>query len=119
MQSGHLSDKIVFEAKVFTTNAAGQDVVSWVAGFEAWSEVERNSETNGRFIIRYRSDVTPASHRIIWDGAIWDITSAVHDRKRTQLTIDCDFSMMQEATHLHSHEREFIEGLPLLRPRDT
>jgi hypothetical protein len=34
------------------------------------------------------------------------------------LTIDCDLTNMIEVTHMQSTEREFIEGVPVITPRD-
>lgn len=123
MNAGRLRDLVTFQRRVLTTNALDQEVESWADDFQEWAEAQRVSETVCRFIIRYRThtdgtQISAKTHKIIFDGAVWHITSAVHDGKRTQLTIDCDFSMMLEATHLQSTEREFIEGLPLLQPRN-
>lgn len=116
--AGNLSDLVTFEARSLTQNAAGQMVATWGTGFSAWCEVTRHSEINARFATHYRPGVTPVSHRMIWDGAIWNIHSVVHDRKRSMLTIESDFSEMLEVTHLQSTNREFIDGLQVLRPLD-
>lgn len=117
MMAGRLSDLLVFEARTVTV-VNEQNVISWTTGFTIKGEAQRSSETLARFIIRYRPGIGPDTHRIIWDGAIFNITSAVHNRKRTMLTIDCDFSMMVEVTHLQSTEREYIDGLPVVRPTE-
>jgi len=120
MRAGELQDLIVFERRVISPGG----LETWTLDFEDKSRADRLSETAARFIIRYRktgdgSEINAESHRILWDGVIWHIASAVHDRRRTMLTIDCDFSMMLEATHLQSTHREYIEGLPVLAPRET
>lgn len=107
-----MKDRILFEERHVTD--AGN--ITWGDGFTAWGEVQRISETSARFYIRYRSDITPSSHRIVHFGAIWLIASAVPDHKRTMLTIDSDFSSLVEVTHLESTEREFLDAVPIVRP---
>ncbi len=115
MIGGRLRDLIRIQVRSVTTDANGQSDISWTAGeFREWADAERTTEQNATFIIRYRSDIGPESHRIIWDGSIWTIVSAVHDRKRTMLTISSDFSDAIEVTNFQSTEREFIDGLPVV-----
>ena len=117
MRAGRLSDLVTFEARILTLNAAGQYEESWQAeARKIPADPEQFSETTCRFTIRYRRDVSPKSHRIIWNGKIWTITNAVHDRKRIDLIIDCDFSDHVEVTHLQSTQREYISTLPVIRP---
>jgi head-tail adaptor len=116
MQAGRLSDLLVFQAKTRTT--LNEIVtITWSGAFQEWGEAERLNEQACRFTIRYRSGITPDSHRILFFGAYWTITSVVQDRRHTALLIDCDFSDLIEVTHMQSEVREYIDGLPVLRPR--
>jgi head-tail adaptor len=113
MIGGRLSDPIVLEQRVITENSIGQKEITWVAETgHTFAEVDRLSETNAQFIIRYRSDIGPETHRILWDSVIWSVTSVFHDRRRTMLTIRSDFSDQIEVTNFQSTEREYIDGLP-------
>ncbi len=121
MNAGRRQDLIQFEKKILTANAGGQFVTTWSTteaqgSFEEWAEAIRHSETSARFTIPFRDGITPASHRILWDGAIWTITNAVHDAKRVDLAIDSDFSALIPATTLASTNKEYVDGLPVLRP---
>lgn len=121
LAAGRLKDLLVFEYKTITLNANGQQVPSWGTGFDEWGEAQRQSEQNCRFIIRYRETasgdrITAANSRIIYDGSIWTITNSVPDHKRSMLIIDSDFSQLVEVTHMQSTEREYIDGVPLIRP---
>jgi hypothetical protein len=122
MKGGLLSDLVTFEKPV-VTEPGGYRTVTWTEDFRDWAEVQWSSELVCRFIVRYRADIygqddrTPASHRIIWNGKIWSITNAVADRKRTQLTIDSDGSRLVETTDLESESTEYVDGVPVLRPR--
>ena len=98
------------------TNNQGQIAETWIEGFRDFVEARRISETSAQFIMRYRSNITPASHRILHWGARWALTNVVPDRNYTMLTIDSDFSSLIEVTHLQSTEREFIDASPALRP---
>lgn len=113
MQSGRLRDRVVFEARTVTGNA-----VTWAYAFTVDAHAERFDEQGCNFTVRYRSGVTPSSHRILWDDCIWTIVSAVHDQKRRQFTIVCNFSNLVEATHLQSTETEYVDAVPVLRPRE-
>jgi hypothetical protein len=120
MRAGNLSALVVFEARTITVTD-GQSAITWVTDFSEWAEAQRDSEQNCRFLIRYRrtstdAEISAATHRILWDGCIWTITDSVHDRKRSMLTILSDFSALVEVTHLQSTEREYIDGIPIVRP---
>lgn len=121
MRAGLLRDIVVFQVKTLTTNAHGQQVVSWGGDFEAWAQVQRQSEQACRFIVRYfrtttNAEVSASTHRLLWDGCIWSITNSVHDERRTMLTIDSDASALIETTHMQSVTTEYIDGLPVVRP---
>lgn len=116
IEAGRLTDRLVFELRILTLNAVGQYVESWGPGFTEWGEAQRQSEQNCRFIIRWRDGITPATYRILYFDSIWTINNAVPDRKRTILIIDSDFSQLIEVTHMRSTDREYIEGLPIVRP---
>ena len=105
------------------TNVPGQltqisySMESSLGGFTADAEPQRNSETDVRFTMRYRDGITPASHQIIWDNAVWNIRNVLHDRRRVMLFLDCEATKV-DVTHLQSTEREFIDdNLPLTNPR--
>lgn len=123
MAAGPKSDLIVFQLKTITTNAYGQHIGTWGAGFTAWAEVRRGSTQSCTFVIWYRGDLTPtqianmpATHRILFEGQIFLITNALPDRKRSEIVIDSDFSALVESTDLLSTEREYVEGLAVVRP---
>lgn len=115
MQSGKLSDLLVFEKKTVTGTGESY-TTTWLEDFREWSEAQRLSETSARFIIRYRSGITPASHRILWDDARWTIVNVIHDRRSTMLSIDADISNLVESTDLNSETTEYLDAVPVLRP---
>ncbi len=117
MKAGRMSERILFQVRTVTI-VNEQAVITFPpeANYK-WADVERTTEQNARFTVRYRSDVTPTSHRIVWEGCVWNITNAVHDRKKTMTVIESDFSALVEVTHLQSTETEYIDGIPVLHPR--
>jgi hypothetical protein len=123
MNAGLLRDRLIFEKRILTyVNELRYE--RWSAeddddGFEAFGEVQQQSETVCRFIVRYRAGVRPNTYRIIWNDVIWRITSAVYDRKNTMITIDADFTEALEVTHQQSEDREYIDGLPIVRTPST
>lgn len=121
VNAGRLTDLLVFQLKTITVNGQGQSSPAWGVGFNEWGEAQRQSEQNCRFIIRHRLTTTgerisAENSRIVYDDSIWTITNSVPDRQRTMLIIDSDFSALLEATHMLSTEREYVEGIPIVRP---
>jgi head-tail adaptor len=118
MNAGRLSDRITIQRRILTIQPNGQTAETWGDDTRWSAEVERLSEQTCRFTVRYRPDLTPATHRIICFGAIWTITDAVSDRRKSETVITSDFDQLLEATHMLTTEKEFIPGLPLVRPPD-
>jgi head-tail adaptor len=124
LESGRLSDFVMFQRKVVDVTAEGRRLESWVDDFEEWAEVERQGVKNYRFVIRYRrfqegivwKEIGPETHRILFDQRRWTITAALADRRRSLIAIHSDGSDLIEATHLDSEYREYREGLPDVRP---
>lgn len=119
LNAGRLDTLVPFQVRVLTANAQEQQATSWEDSFSEWAEVQRQSEQSCRLIIRYK-DVSPkkwpSDYRFLLFDSIWTITSAVPDTRRTMLIVDSDFSQLVEVTHLQSTEREYIDGLPVVRP---
>lgn len=116
MKAGRLAqERLLFQIPVVTT-PGGYRTVTWTDDFKVPAEVQRDTELIARFIIRYRSGITPDSHRIIWGDWIWTITNIVHDRKRTMLTIDADAVPLVPSTDLDSETTEYVDAVPIVRP---
>jgi head-tail adaptor len=118
MRAGSLRDRVRIEERIVTGDDQDGHEITWAPLITVDCDAQRLDEQSARFIVRYRAGVTPASHRLIWDGCIWTIVSAPHDKYRTILTIECNFSNLIEATHLTSTETEYIDAVPVLRPRE-
>jgi hypothetical protein len=111
-----MSERLVFERQT--------GPITWVQDFVEFGEVRRESEMVARFVIRYRTtdsagnaiQISAKTHRILWDGAIWRITSAPHDHKRMNLIIDADASTLVDATDMDSETTEFVDDVPDIRP---
>lgn len=117
MRAGLLRDRITFEERAVSI-VNNQNIISWASAFDASADIQRISELACRFIVRYRSGVTPADSRILWEGRRWTITGVIHDRRKTMLTIECDGTDLVETTTLESTEREYIDGLEQPRPAE-
>lgn len=115
MRAGRLRDYVLFQSRAVTGEGESRQIV-FTDAFTVKVDVVRSTETGARFVTRYRSGIGPGTYRMIWEGVIWNITSAVHDRKHRSLTIDCDFSEAVEVTDTESVQREYIDGLPVVRP---
>lgn len=115
--AGDRTELLTFQLQTFTEDADGRSIGTWRDSFQEWADAERRSETTCSFQIDYREGLSAKTHRVVFDGAYWAITSVLHDRKRHSTRIDCDFSMMIEVTSLDSEQqREYIVGLPVIHP---
>lgn len=116
--AGSLSDRITFYRRVIDRSNPDDVRINWIPDTPPiWAAaVQRTAEMSCQFVIHYRSDVTPASHRIVWENRIWTIVNAIHDPRRRQLTIDADISNLVEVTDLSSIDREYLDMVPALRP---
>jgi hypothetical protein len=115
-RAGRFLEVIDIDRKTITYNAHHQAVIEWLPALRLSAEPERLSETQARFTLRYRAELRPDTHRIRFWGALWNITSAIADFRKSLVVIECDFSEMIEATHLGSIARDYAEGLPIIRP---
>jgi SPP1 family predicted phage head-tail adaptor len=89
MNAGELRHLLTFQTKTEARDSFGSAVETWTDAFTAWGRFEptgtrefpqaqkRNAETIGRFRIRYRSGIDADTHRIVFDGRIFDIQPPV------------------------------------------
>jgi hypothetical protein len=120
VQAGRLDQFVTFQEKHVILHGHGEDEQKefiWVDKFREWATADRLTEEQCRFTIHYRGGIRPDTHRIIWSGAYWTITSSLMQNRNTDLVLECDFSDLVEVTTLQSDVREYIEGVPLLRPQ--
>lgn len=115
MKAGRLREVVQFQRPVVTGSGATR-TVTWTDDFTTRAEVRRETELIARFTIRYRSGITPASHRIVWEAKLWYITTAVHDLKKRFITIDADATPLVESTDLTDTTTEYIDAVPIVRP---
>jgi head-tail adaptor len=108
LPAGLLDDIITVETATVTQNAQeGSDDLTWppnggtsedvISDFqylgarEFPESVKLYAETTARCRVRYNPSIAlidPATHRIQFDGKIWDITGTILDAFRTTLTIE-------------------------------
>lgn len=87
MRAGRLRHRLVFQVKTIpeAQDAFGAPKENWVDSFTVWGEFEpigskefpaaqkRNSETTTRFRIRFRENIDPDKHRILFNAQTWNI----------------------------------------------
>jgi len=89
MEAGRLNRRIRIESKSVVRDAYGGETITWTLVAEVWAAVlpirgreyvairQAGAELTTRFLIRYRSGVTPAM-RIVYDGANYDIVDVIN-----------------------------------------
>lgn len=85
MNIGRLDRRIDLQVRTLSTNEFNEQIETWATEAILWAEVRDLSATEriqaGRqvavhaaaFKIRYRSTVTPATHRIVYFGQVYNI----------------------------------------------
>jgi SPP1 family predicted phage head-tail adaptor len=86
MDSGKLDRLITIQSASVAQNAYGEEILTWSTlatvwaqflpggGSERFTSQQVYAEAQARFIIRYRTDVTP-ENQIVYNGKTWDILS--------------------------------------------
>jgi SPP1 family predicted phage head-tail adaptor len=93
-----LDRRITIQRPVATQNTYGEQVISWVKVADLWAQkrdmkgMERfaaqqvMAQVDTKFVIRYRSDVTPIN-RLVFEGRNYDIASVLELGRRESLEI--------------------------------
>lgn len=96
MRTGTLKHRVQLERRQNVQDAAGQQVPTWVLVEEVWADVlfPNGIETmradapvaikRASVRIRYRTDVQPATWRLIFEGEVFGITAALPDLRRKE-----------------------------------
>lgn len=99
IEAGRLNKRITISQKNVTRDAYGGESIQWEAFCTVWAAVlpirgreyvairDAGAELTTRFLIRYRSGITPAM-RIEYGGAMYDIIDVINPQEaRTHMEI--------------------------------
>lgn len=98
MDPRKLDRRITIQRPVANQNAFGEPIITWtdvdaiwaekrdMRGMERFAAQQVMAEVDAKFVIRYRSDVTPLN-RIVFDGRNYDIASVLELGRREALEI--------------------------------
>lgn len=98
MDAGLLNRRIVIEERQTEDDEFGEPIEKWLPvakvwanyrptrGNEGYAAAQRFAEVQAKFHIRFRRDVTP-THRIAFDGRLWDIIEVLETGLREGLDI--------------------------------
>lgn len=100
MNAGSLDRRITVQAATFVASAtSGEKVATWADAFGAWAGVtpvradegftedQRRAEAVKQFRIRYRSGLSPKTHRVVFEARTYDIHSITEVERREGLDI--------------------------------
>lgn len=96
---GLLRDRILYELKTInpiTNDTTWSDYATewancqYVSSDSIQSNLDATEITRQALHVehRYRSDIHAGTHRIRFDGKIWNIVEPIHDQRRTMLMVD-------------------------------
>lgn len=101
LPAGKLNQWLIFEVATVTQDSTRAEIKTWATdfgvpgGFDALGSREfptfqqRHEQTTARFTIRYRTGIDAGTHRISYNGQIWDIQPPIDpDGRRFQLLIE-------------------------------
>jgi len=86
MQAGKMDQRVVLQSRTVTTDAMGQDAITWVAAATVWAQrinqrsaeafqaAQMGDDDVVELHIRHRTDVL-TTWRLEWGGVGYDITS--------------------------------------------
>ena len=93
MRAGTLRQRITIQQKTVTRDAYGAEVITWadvvtdepaavlpIRGREYVALKQAQADVTTRFVIRYRSGITPAM-RILHGSAVYDITDVINPKE--------------------------------------
>lgn len=91
---GRMDRLIDIQQNTPVQDGVGQPIENWtnldtnvwaewvpVSGREFWAARQVNATALAQFRIRFRSDITVGSHRIVYDGNTYDIAEAEEDKR--------------------------------------
>lgn len=104
-----LSNRITLQRRTLVETSSGETIETWEDAGELRASVEPlkgkeffgtrsdrdmpqiSASIDARIRIRYRQGISPAEHRIVHGGIIYDLTAVIHDRRQkprqTQLMV--------------------------------
>ncbi len=105
MRAGIMDRRIELQQKTVIQDTYGEEIETWkkkatiwagkrdFRGKEFFAAQQLNAEVSGVFCIRYRPDITPDDHRIIYDGKTYDIKAVTEFGRREglQLMVEARF----------------------------
>ena len=100
MKAGDLDQRITLQSRSVTTDATGQDTITWIDVATVWAQCQAlrgreffaaaqvQQEQSVKVRIRYRADVTQTM-RLMWQGNPHDITGVIPVGRKEMLEILC------------------------------
>lgn len=105
INAGSLDRRLTIYSKTSTTDEVGQRIDAWVMGATIYAQLlelrtqdaaragQRNTYSIGRYLIRYRADLT-TGHRLTIDGATYDILSIDQPDRRATMILTVEQSTL-------------------------
>lgn len=104
MNAGKLRDRITIQEQSATSNAYGEQIITWVdlydnlpasvellRGREYFQSQQLQTIVDTRITLRYRTGITPKM-RVSHDNSYFNIQSVIWDSKKTRLEMMCSRS---------------------------
>jgi len=110
MNPGKMDRRLTVQVRTMTKDGAGGRTESWADAFKCWGQVvtmtsaeaitaEADRETVTRqFRIRYKSGITPGTHRILYQLKFYNIEGIEEEGRRDSMLLTC--RAVQSLAHL-------------------
>lgn len=99
MRAGQLDRRITIQQFATSPDSFGQPIETWTdvavvwaqitaeSGGESYAAEQRTAKQVVTFTVRYRAGIRPKSHRVVYDGEIYDVENVEEIGRREGLAI--------------------------------
>lgn len=104
MNPGKRDTLLTIQRLTTSRGASGGAISAWADDDSLWAErvsatgtefraaSARHAEVNQVFRVRYYAGLSPKSHRIIRDGLVYDILSAIEEKRFETMLVSCKYT---------------------------
>lgn len=109
MNPGKLDRRVTIQARTYAADGTGGRTETWEDTFDCWAEALAQKPTEimaagadraadeRQFRIRYKARLTSGNHRVVYQGAYYNILGITEEGRQDMLLLTC--RALQELSH--------------------